>query len=36
MIVVIESGPPIHLAAGNQFRLLNRFFQHLLITPASP
>jgi predicted nucleic acid-binding protein len=33
VIVVTDSGPLIHLAAVNQFRLLNRFFQHLLIIP---
>lgn len=33
MIVVTDSGPLIHLAAVNQFRLLNQFFQLLLITP---
>jgi hypothetical protein len=33
VIVVADSGPLIHLAAVNQFRLLNRLFQHLLITP---
>lgn len=33
MIVVTDSGPLIHLAAVNQFRLLNQFFQHLLIAP---
>ena len=33
MIVVTDSGPLIHLAAVNQFRLLHQFFQLLLITP---
>jgi len=32
-MVVTDSGPLIHLAAVNQFSLLNRFFQNLLIIP---